>query len=984
MKNKSDKKKVSKGSVVCAVIAILLVIVTVATHLPLTYPAICIVLGGQRPILAEGSELIYAPDYDSKEAALEAANELNTKIVEEGIVLLKNENDALPIHTPESSSQISENPKISVFGQNSINLALGGSGSGAASNDATAITDLYEALEMAGYDVNPTLKEFYENSGYKRSQNSGDLDSGDTVFLSTGEVPQSAYTDAVKQSYSTYSDAALVVFTRIGGEGFDLPRTMKGQEGARSESDHYLQLDQNEADLLKAVCEAGFKKVIVVINSGAAMELGFLEAKTGYVDAKGYEIDPAKIDAALWIGFPGDSGMEAFGKILNGTVSPSGKTVDTYVADLTKDPSWFNFGDNRVAGGDMYTDNGADTLYYFVDYEESVYVGYRYYETRGVSDGEEWYQKSVVYPFGYGLSYTTFEWTVVDQSAVENQMIDGATQYTVTVKVTNTGSVAGKDVVQLYGHAPYIPGEIEKPEVILLDFAKTELLEPGESQEVTLTFDPYYLASYDYNDANGNSNKGYELDASDDYALYVSANAHEIRFEIPFCVAEDILYTEDPVTGTTVQNLYTDNADLFVDADLGLETLLTRTDWEGSMPQTPTAEERAMSAELKAALMDLNHNNPNAAAYAEEELPWFGDPVTVTLRDLLTNQETGEYGHADYDDERWETLISECTEDELIELVNQGAFKSVGIESIGKPLTNDTDGPAGFTNFMSEDGTYWGTCHYCAEVNMASTWNLELIEDLGEMVGNEGLQGAAGRGNGLPYSGWYAPGANIHRSAFGGRNFEYFSEDSILSGKMAAAEIRGCQSKGVYCFMKHFALNDQETHRSRTGLITWASEQTMREIYLKPFEIAVKDGGTSGIMSSFNRIGTRWAGGDYRLLTTILRDEWGFRGMVICDFNTIPSYMNSKQMAYAGGDLNLATQPVTWCDTSDVADLIVLRNCAKNILYTVANSNAMNGDIVGYAMPIWEIALYAIDCIAAVGIAVWGIFVVVKKKKPQQ
>lgn len=970
-----EKRKGKVGfvvwSAVSSFVAILLVVVTIVTHLADFYPAICIVLGRERPKFASGVEPIYTTEYKNKKEVQAAANALNEKVVEEGIVLLKNEvkngQSTLPLYTPESpeGKKTSAKPKISVFGQNSIDLALGGSGSGGATSK-DGVVDLYTALGNAGYDVNPELKKFYEKSGYKRTKNSGDLDSGDSVYLSTGEAPQSAY-GSVKKSYANYNDAAIVVFTRIGGEGFDLPRTMKGQAGARKDDDHYLQLDRNETDLLQAVCEsdANFKKIIVVINSAAAMELAFLE------DSDYYAYN-SKIDAALWIGFPGASGTAALGRILNGSVNPSGRTVDTYVKDLKQDPTWANFGDNRVAGGDAYKEGGEDSLYYFVDYEESIYVGYRYYETRGVGN-ESWYDNAVVYPFGYGKSYTTFNWTVEDKSSIENVTISKDGKYEIKVKVTNTGDVAGKDVVQLYGHAPYKEGGIEKSEVVLLDFAKTKEIQPGgeDFDVVTLNFDPYYLASYDYKDANGNGYKGYELDASADYALYVSKNAHDKTFTIPF-TSGNIRYEYSTVNpDVKVENLYTDCEDKYFNSDMQLGTVLSRNGW--NMPQTRTADEMVMDDALLTAFKDKGHNNPHADEYAEAELPWFGNPVTYKLRDLLDENNV-----VHYTDERWEEILNACTEEELIALYDNGAFKSNSILSIGKNLTNDTDGPAGFTNFMSKDGTYWGTCNYCAEVVMAATWNEELMEELGEMVGSEGIIGADGKGNGLSYSGWYAPGVNIHRSAFGGRNFEYFSEDGILNGKMAAAEIRGCRSKGVYCFVKHFALNEQETHRSITGLITWATEQSMREIYLKPFELAVKEGGANAIMSSFNRIGTRWTGGDYRLLTQILRNEWDFKGMVLCDFNTIPQYMDSKQMAYAGGDLNLATQPVSWCDTSDIADLIVLRNAAKNVFYTVANSNAMNYDIVGYAMPSWEVALIVVDCLVPVALAIWGFFAIWK------
>lgn len=942
-----------------------------------------VVFGGRRAVYADGVEPIYTSDYNSKAATLEAADELNERVCEEGFVLLKNDG-ALPLKTRVSGGN--QTPKVSVFGKNSVNIAYGGTGSGG--GDTSDAKTIYESLEAAGYVTNPTLKAFYENtsqSGPVRTTNS-DMDSGDTIVLSTAETPQISYTQVVKDSYAEYSDAAIVVFTRQGGEGADFPRLMEGATGARNQDDHFLQLDKNETELLNAVCSAGFSHVIVVINSGTPMELAFLKDEDYYA----YQ---ANIDAAIWMGYPGNSGIMALGRILNGEVNPSGRLVDTYTADFKQDPTWFNFGDNRITGnmnvtpkvpgGDQYILGNDPQLYYFVDYEEGVYVGYRYYETRGAED-EEWYNEAVVYPFGYGLSYTNFSWTLKDVSKIEDvgltqDSVDAGSMYTVIVTVKNEGNVAGKEVVQLYGHAPYIEKNgsgIEKSEVVLLDFAKTDLLQPGASEDVTLTFDPYYLASYDYDDANGNGHFGYELEESEDYALYISRDAHACEFTVPFSVDEGIVYKSDPITGNDVVNRYTDMDDPDFNSDTQLSTVLSRSDWEGTMPDSPTNEERNISKSFIDALEDTATNNPTD--YYTMDMPYFDEEVTVTLRDMLTDAE-GNYGFADYEDKRWETLLNECSVQDLITMYNDGAFKTREIENIGKPLTNDTDGPAGFVNFMDKIGTYWGTCYYCCETVMSSTWSLQLLEDIGEMIGNEGIWGSDGRGNGMPYSGWYAPGVNIHRSPFGGRNHEYFSEDSILSGKLAAAEIRGAQSKGVYCYVKHFALNEQETHRSIGGLVTWVTEQAMREVYLRPFEIAVKEGGTRAIMSSFNRIGTRWTGGDYRLLTEILRDEWGFRGTVICDFNTIPQYMNSRQMAYAGGDINLATFPESWADESDTGDMIVLRQAAKNIMYTVVNSNAMNGEIIRYNMPIWQIILIVLDCVAVVGVVVWG-FLVIRKK----
>lgn len=966
------KQTTRKNPIGIVITALLLVLLIVANVLGSTmfYSLLNTVMpgGGERAIFADGADALYVSDYASKAETYKAANDLNLRLCEEGMVLLKNENQALPLPTKVSGGNAA--PKITVFGKNSVNLAYGGSGSGGV--DASDAIDLYTALEQAGYEINPTMKAFYldeKQSGAPRKANSSDLDSGKTLTIAVGETPFRMYTDSVKNSWSDYSDAALVLLTRVGGEGFDLPRTMEGVEGAADPADTYLELDQNECDLLAAVCEAGFQRVVVLINSGSTMELTFLTDPAYFAQAE-------KIDAALWIGFPGASGAAAVGEILNGSVNPSGKTVDTYAADLKSVPSFQNIGDNNQKDGDRYFVDGNAQSYYFVNYEEDIYVGYRYFETRAAEEGEDWYRQNVVFPFGYGLSYTNFSWELMETEGT----LDGKNVCTVSVKVTNDGSAAGKDVVQLYGHAPYQAGGIEKPEEQLVAFAKTKLLAPGESEIVTLTFDPYYLASYDAKDANGNGFAGFELEAGD-YSLYVSHSAHDKAFTIPFAVAENISYKKDPVTGNVVANQFTGNRNPMLDSDYLLGVTLSRNAWDTTFPAAPTDEDRSVSSELIAALADTRHNNPTDLD--SEEMPWFGEPVRVKLNELIDRSVKADGLHpvVDYEDTRWQTILDACNADELIAMISYGAFRSNALENIGKPATNDTDGPAGFVNFM-DPTTYYQNCAYCCEVIVASTWNVELAEEQGNAVGNEGLWGdAEARSNGLPYSGWYAPGVNIHRSPFGGRCFEYYSEDSLLSGKMAAAVIRGCQSKGVYCFVKHFALNEQETHRSINGDCSWASEQAIREIYLRPFEVAVKEGGTRAVMSSFNRIGTRWTGGDYRLLTTILRNEWGFRGMVISDFNTSGQYMNQQQMAYAGGDLNLSATPSSWCDPSDTADAVILAQCAKNILYTVANSNAMNRTVVGYSMPRWQMAMFIFDVCVVLGLAVWITSHFLRKKK---
>lgn len=910
--------------------------------------------GSQRPIYSDEVTSVYPTQKATNKAeAFANAQEVNLKLAEEGFVLLKNENAALPMN---------KGARISVFSKNSVNLSYGGSGSGGF--DTSNNKNLYESLNDAGFVTNPTLKNFYESSqsGPVRTANSSDLDNGDNQKIATAETPQSKYTDAVKNSYADYSDAALVVITRIGGEGFDLPRYQGDSEGTVSADSHYLELDQNEIDLLTAVTDGTFKRVVVVFNTPSSFEATFLKDSA-------YAAFADKIDAAVWIGFTGSNGITALGEILNGDVNPSGRLVDTWAADFTKNPSFVNFGTGCLPDTTDKYDGG---MYYSVDYEEGIYVGYRYYETRGETDGEDWYNANVVYPFGYGLSYTTFDWTVGDASASE---IELGTTITVPVTVKNTGSVAGKDVVQLYASAPYTLGGIEKAHKVLVGFAKTKLLQPGESETVTVSFDPYSAASYDYRDANSNGFSGYELEAGE-YTLYVSRNAHESEKAIALNLAADVQIGTDPTTDSEVVNRYTDSED-FLDSDWQLDTMLSRADWEGTWPTPQTAQQHAGTDRLYEEIRSEEHNNPTD--FDSEEYPWFGEEPTLTLRDLLPSAEAEGYEPVvSYDDERWEELMMGCDEEEMIALINNGAYHTLAMECVGLPATIHGDGPSGFTCFMSKEQVN-GTCQYVSEPVMASTWNIDLMNELGEAIGEEGTIGD--KATGQPYSSIYAPGVNIHRSPFGGRCSEYFSEDPFISGMMGAAEVQGIQSRGVLPTVKHCVANEQETHRSIGGDLSWLSEQALREIYLKPFEYTVKRGETRGIMSSFNRIGTRWTGGDYRLLTEILRNEWGFNGLVICDFNTIPQYMIPRMMFYAGGSLDLATQQsAMWtdCDTSDAGDAIVLMRAVKDVMYALVNSNAMNAEVIGYNPPIWQEYLHWINIGAFTLVGVWLVLAIVR------
>ena len=967
-------KKIRVWFIVACVLVAFLVIVN-ALAVTVFSTVIDSVLGGKRSVLdtENASGAVYEKTTSSKKQAKEQGDLLNEEICEEGFVLLKNSDNALPV---------SKQSKISVFGKNSEEILIQGSGSNGEGTVEDAVVSVSDMLLDAGFDCNEQLAQFYKDDSRSGSGRPAAPTIGTYVTeLATGETEWSRYGD-VTGSFSSYKDVALVVLSRLGGEGWDLPRNSSG---------HYLQLDENETRLIEEVKKAGFGKVIIVINSNSPMELGALEDDEG-------------IDGIIWIGYPGASGLTALGRILSGEVNPSGRLVDTYERNFDENPAWINFSDN-MGNGNAFS--GGSGNRYFVDYEEDIYVGYRYWETRGFTDGEEWYSKSVVYPFGYGLSYSDFTWELVSVQTSDGKAVNtekgtlADDTYTVKVKVTNNrdSEYSGRDVVQLYYTAPYNNGGIEKAHVVLADYAKTKLLAPGESDEVTLTFSAYGMSSYDCYDANKNGFCGYELEKGD-YTIRLMQNAHEQVTSFTLNLDEDITYPEDPVTHTDITNLYTGNSDPTLDSDYHLGSRLSRTDWKGTWPQAATEEDKQLSEELNDTIKSLAPNNPNTYT----EIP----KTEVTIEDIEDGvDENGntlyravmlkDLKGKDYDDPLWDVLLDRLSVREMAVLVGSGAFHSVAIDSIKKPLTNETDGPSGWVNFMLTDGTYYGTCKYASQPVLGSTWNKELAKRMGESVGEEGLWGADGKGNNLLYNGWYAPGANIHRSHFGGRTLEYYSEDPYLTGKMAANVIAGASSKGVYCYMKHFVLNEQEYKRD--GVTTWATEQALREIYLKPFEIAVKESGNAasseengivcmGIMTSFNRLGAKWTGGDYRLVTQILRNEWGFKGAVITDFNSNTPYMDGRQMAYAGNDLNLANlSSDMWSNPNpnNAGDVTALRNCAHNILYTVANSNALQYDVIGYLMPLWQEVMFIVDGVVAAALIAWGVavFVVTYKKNKQ-
>ncbi|MHA6481998.1 glycoside hydrolase family 3 N-terminal domain-containing protein [Paenibacillus sp. strain BS8-2] len=741
-------------------------------------------------------------------AARENGGIIAEEIANEGIVLLKNEENQLPL----------QDKKVNVFGMASLNLRYGGGGSGA--GDTSRAVNLFQGLEQAGITYNTELKALYDEVA-KREGNSGSGSSGilqvvkGMLLGTSSDEPGIDYLtdEAIKQAQS-YSDNAVIVISSESVEASDA-------------SIEQLKLTANKRALVEKVAQ-NFKNVTIVVNAGNALELGFVNE---------YE----SIKSVLWIGTPGPYGASALGNIMAGNVNPSGRLTDTYVFDNASAPSTENFGDY-----------GYDNMKYsFLNYQEGIYVGYRFYETY-YHNNEAGYKEAVLYPYGYGLSYTDFEWTVVDQT-LSHEKIE------LQVEVKNVGKMAGKDVVQVYYSSPYINGGIEKSAIEMGAFAKTSLLGPGQSETLTLSFDTEEMASYDMNEE-----QAYVLDPGT-YTIKVARNVHDIVASYDLELADRIVYEQDKDTGTAYENHF--------DLAKGEITYLSRNDWEGTYPSDENISHDAPQYVLDAFSKKREDS--------KQSLPTFGADNELKLEDLQ--------GLA-FDDPKWELFLDQLTLDEMFDYVTNGAYHTQAIERLGVPKTLLMDGPAGFSYFFKPITA----ASYPSEIVIAATWNKDLAYRMGEAVGQEA------RAYGI--QGWYAPGMNIHRTALGGRNFEYFSEDPVLSGKMAAAMINGAQDQGIIAFMKHFALNDQETN-ARSGNMIWANEQAIREIYLKPFEITVKESQPLAAMSSFSIIGTKWAGANSILLNDVLREEWGFDGFVSSD--AVFGFMKAPDAVVAGNDVML-------------------------------------------------------------------------------
>lgn len=858
----------------------------------------------------------------------EEAAEVAEEIMEDGIVLLKNES-LLPLN---------ETKKLNIFGWESINPAYGGAGSGGI-NDLYDIVSLNQGLENAGFSINQELVDFYNNYGADNPEMSIQKQS-----WTLPEPPVDTYDDELIKSAKEYSDVAVVVLSRKAGEGHnDIPMDVKKAAYDNNsdeyddfpEGEHYLQLSQTERDMVDMVC-SNFDNVIVIYNGANQFELGFAD-------------EYPQIKSVVWCPGTGNVGFNALGKVFSGEVNPSGKTPDTFIYDMTTAPWWnnaekieyTNLADMAVEGMNA----GTAQVYApaFTNYVEGIYVGYKYYET-AAQEGAIDYDKTVQYPFGYGLSYTEFE-----QKMGELEEKDG--QISVDVEVTNTGDVAGKDVVEVYYKPPYTNGGIEKSSANLIEFEKTNLLQPGESQTVTVTFSIEDMASYDENNA-----KAYVLEKGD-YVISINSDSHTVLDQKTYTVDKDVVYkgenkrASDDTAATNV----------FEDAK-GDVTYLSRADHFTNYEEATAAPASAELGEPYVSEYHLNSNFDKTTYLNDKDvMPTTGADNGLTLADMRD---------ADYDDPRWEKLLDQLTVDEMANMIAMAGYQTAAMDSVGKVATLDFDGPAAINNNF----TGVGSIGFPIEVVVASTWNKELAQAWGECMGKISQEMGA--------EGWYAPGMNTHRTAFGARNYEYFSEDGVLAGNMGAKAVEGARKYGVYSYIKHFALYEGNAKM----VSVWSNEQAIREIYLKPFEISVKQGGANAVMVSWSFLGDKWTGESSNLMNTVLRDEWGFRGMALTDFfrNNGHGFMNADAALANGVDAMLSTfngEENNVANPEHPTAVLQMRNACKNVMYTVVSSWAYDGEHEETGMENWKKAGIGINIVIALFMAGMEVLVIRGYKK---
>lgn len=853
--------------------------------------------------------------YTLSDVTVSKANELAKDVQSEAVTLLKNDDSNLPL----------SGKKVNVFGWGSTNPVYGGTGSGSMSKQYKTVS-LLDGMKQAGLKTNTELSKLYTD--YRKDRPEVGMFAQDWTLP---EVPAKQYSDKLVSDAKDFSDEAVVVLTRVGGEGADLPTDMKAKgityknnskdydDFQKGES--FLQLSKTERDMIDLVT-SNFKKVTLVYNGANTFQFDFLN-------------DYPQIQSVVWCPPAGQTGFSALGEVLAGETNPSGKTSDTFLKDLTKSVSYNNFGKfeytnmaDKAAKYKGFTGDDVTAIPGFVNYSEGIYVGYKFYETAS-DEGLINYDDTVAFPFGYGLSYTSFD------QKLDSVKYKGG-KVTVTATVTNTGDKAGKDVVEVYYNPPYTDGGIEKASKNLAGFEKTKELQPGESQKVTVKFDDDDMASYDYKGA-----KAYVLEKGD-YDISIQSDSHHVIDHKAITVKDTVTYDSDSNTHNGDKTVATNQFDDVA----GDVTYLSRADHFANYKEATAAPTNfKMSDKAKETFYNNSNYDPKKFDKDSDKMPTTGAKNGLKLSDM--------YGK-DYDDADWDKLLDQLTFDDMDNLIANGGYGTQAVKSVGKIQLTDADGPASLNNNF----TGVGSIGFPASTAFACTWNKDLAKQFGEMIGD--------MAHDMHVAGWYAPAMNIHRNAFSGRTFEYFSEDSLLSGVMASSEISGAKSKGVYSFMKHFALNDQETKRTEM-LCTWTNEQAMREIYLKPFEMSVKEGGAQAVMSSFNYIGNTYAGTDSALLQTVLRGEWGFKGFVLTDYFGGYGYQNADQEVRAGNDSMLATTKITNHITDKSATSVkAMRQAAHNILYTAANSWQYANGEPKVATPIWKTAMYVAWGVVAV------------------
>lgn len=901
---------------------------------------------------SDGNEdpIHFKSDFNDYKSVMNSARTLAKKVQAEGTVLMTNKNNALPF---------AKNSKVTFFGYNTVDMALGGTGSGGVSSSADRKIDLVKACENK-IDMNKTIYDFYQQKyndkvGFVETTGWGGTTLNFRTVNKVNEISADDFTQEVKNSFDSYNDVAIFVMTRIGGEGSDL-----------NVSNSYLSLSDEERSVLQAIKDGNFKKRIVLVNTFNTPELGWL--------------DDYNIDACLYIGGPGEVGMDAVTDILTGDINPSGHLADTYAYSVMSTPSMQNFGNFVYANANSITNKDSQK---YLMYNEGIYVGYRYYETRyedsvlnqgnatasaGVfnSSANTWnYAQEVQFPFGYGLSYSTFT------QKLNSVNVDWANKKaTVKVTVNNTSSnYAGKDVVEVYAQAPMTDNGVEKSAIQLCGFAKTNEIQPGKSQEVTIEIDLRDIASYDYQNY-----KTYIMDEGD-YYFAIGNDAHDALNNILALKGKNLSdgMTSVGDAGNAVKankasfdkdeyRLSKTNASItnqFETADINYYTkgtsdevkYLSRKDWNGTWPKNMTG----FSATQKMI--------EDAASYYSEKTDGTTSPSAYQKGDSDTSSIT--YGAekkynlammigVDYDDPAWDELLNQLTLDDYYNSTKQGRE---AIESVGLSATTAVDGPSAWTkskyitdyknqyNADKVETTDELMVSYPTETVIAGTWNVPLTYELGKSFGEEGLWGGG--------VGWYGPAANIHRTPFGGRNFEYFSEDGFISGKLAESEVQGAMSKGTIPYLKHFFGNDQETNR--IGVCTFMNEQSIREIYLRSFQYAFEttgenDKSCSGVMGAFNRLGMVWTGHHQGLWKEVMEKEWGFKGNVTTDFGQKQGSLMEPQLAYEAGTTMFCTSGAGFANylkgidiTKDYKIMSNMREAIHRNLYNFANSSAMNG-----------------------------------------